>query len=578
MTPGGEVVSRMAHNHEAAGAIPAPATFWLPLPGFVRVRLVCDTLEEMNTLPCPRPLVVVIIDGWGWRTDEVGNAVAAARTPTMDRLLRHFPSAAITASGLEVGLPPGVAGNSEVGHRNIGAGRVEYQLMTSIDRAIESGAFFNNHVLTSAITHVQARRSALHLMGLLSRGNVHASLNHLLALLNFISRYGGVRERVFVHVFTDGRDSPPRSARRYLQELEDAIGKYGVGRIASVTGRFYAMDRNANWERTTAAYRMLTGGKRGPGAPTPERALTQAYAHNLHDELVPPTALTRGGAPIATIRAGDAVVFFNFRSDRARQLTAAFTNPEAVPFATRELADLYFVTFADYDPRLAARAAFAGETASHPLARAIADAQLRQLHIAETEKYAHITYFLNVGHEEPFAGEKHVLIRSASAMTFTQQPAMASHEITREVLTALTQDQYEVYFINYANPDMVGHTGNFAATVEACEVVDNCVGQLLTAVLAKDGALVVTSDHGKAEQVSATSRAEEQPAHTTNPVPFHLARRQLEATTPKSATTTTALLTAPVGVLADVAPTILDILHVPKPEQMTGVSLLGSLR
>ncbi|PIT97734.1 MAG: 2,3-bisphosphoglycerate-independent phosphoglycerate mutase [Candidatus Andersenbacteria bacterium CG10_big_fil_rev_8_21_14_0_10_54_11] len=531
----------------------------------------------MNTLPRPHPLVVVILDGWGVRLDPDGNAIAAAQTPTMDRLLRHFPAAVLGAAGLDVGLPAGVAGNSEVGHRNIGAGRVEYQLMTAITQAITDGSFFHNHVLTRAITSAQAYRGAIHLMGLISHGNVHSSLQHLFALLQLLAQYPPVRDRIYIHLFTDGRDSPPRSALQYVDEVQDAIGRYGAGTIASVCGRAYAMDRNENWDRTAAAYAVLTGGERGPGAPSAQHAIERAYAAGLTDEMIPPTVITRGGAPVAIIGEGDAVIFFNFRADRARQLTAAFTNPESVPFTAAALPRLYFVTFADYDPRLAARAAFASEQIAAPLARIIADAGLTQLHIAETEKYAHVTYFLNVGHEQPFPGERHQLIRSAAPESFAANPSMAAEEITREALTAMQREFYDVYFINFANPDMVGHTGDFTATMAAVAAVDQCLGQLFDAVVPTGGALLVTADHGKAEQILVAGSAK-QTAHTTSPVPFYYARRELEQPTGKSDTQAAVILTAPVGVLADAAPTILDILRIQKPTEMTGVSLLGSLR
>ncbi len=531
----------------------------------------------MNTLPRPKPLLIIILDGWGLSSDTAGNAIAAADTPVMDGLARHFPTTAIAAAGLEVGLPQGQPGNSETGHRNIGAGQVQYQILAAINKAIADNSFYNNPVLVGAIAHAKKNNSSLHLMGLLSRGGIHSYFDHLVSLLKMAAQHN-FKERVYVHVFTDGRDAPQQSALGYVENLEEAMGKYGTGTIASVTGRFYAMDRNKNWGRTRAVYSMLTGGRRGAGSSSAKHAIERAYQTNVYDERVPPTIITRGGAPLATVDDDDAVIFFNFRPDRARQLTSAFTDPGQVPFPTIQIRNLYFATLTRYGPDLAAKAAYEEQKATFPLARVIAENGLKQVHIAETEKYAHVTYYLNVGHEQAFKNEKRILIRSSNIRDFARQPEMEAEKITLSVLGEINKSSFDVYFINYANPDMVGHTGDYKATVKACQFVDSKVGQLCQAILSKGGALVVTADHGNAEQVVVEATGQRRPEHTANPVPFHYARSELKRTAPKSDAEVNRIFSRPVGVLADVAPTTLDILRLQKPSSMTGVSLLDSLR
>jgi len=531
----------------------------------------------MNTLPRPRPLVVVILDGWGISFVEKGNAIAQADTPTMDLFAHNFPTAALEASGMGVGLPWGEVGNSETGHRNIGAGNVQYQVLPLIGQQIEDGQFFKNEVLTAAVEHAQNNTSSLHIMGLCSPGGVHSHFNHLFALLELAARKG-LKERVYIHMFTDGRDSLPQSALQHLQYVEDGIKKAGVGEIASVTGRFYAMDRNQNWVRTQAAYDMLTGRTHVSGAPTARQAIEQSYSQQVFDEMIPPTPITRGGEPVATIKDNDAVLFFNFRPDRARQLTRAFRQPDFSGFPVQTWNNLYFATLAQHDPLLDVPAAYFEDKAEYPLARVISEGKLQQLHVAETEKYAHITYYLNVGNEEPYPGELRLLIKSSSISNFAEQPHMAAQDITDYVLKQLEENRYDIYFLNYANADMVGHTGNFEATVKACAFVDACLKRLWTAVQASGGALVVTADHGNAEEKLNAQTQEIQTDHTSNPVPFHYVHPQLARTVPKSDEEVLRILSQPIGVLADVAPTLLEILQLEKPAPMTGVSLLNSLQ
>lgn len=525
----------------------------------------------------PTPLMIVILDGWGISFVQEGNAILQAPTPNMDTFLRYYPSASVQASGIEVGLPWGEVGNSETGHRNVGAGNVQYQTLPYVDNAIAKGDFYTNEALLGAVKHVQKNGSSLHIMGLVSPGGVHAHINHLFALLDLCKRQSLI-DRVYIHMFTDGRDTPPKSALTYLKSLQKAIGKFGVGIIASVTGRFYAMDRNKNWERTQTTYDMLVGGERKAGAPTAEQAITQAYASGTTDEMILPTSMTRGGGPIATVQDNDAIIFFNYRPDRARQITQAFVQPDTVGFETKKFSNLYFATMSQYDPNIPAPYAFREDPAEYPLARVISDVGLKQFHIAETEKYAHVTYYINVGHEEPFPGEEHQMIPSSDIISFADDPHMQAESITNQILEHLATTPADVYFINYANADMVGHTGNFEAAKEACGFVDACLGRLAEAVFKTGGALLITADHGNAEEMLHPETGEPEKDHTSNPVPLHFVHAGLRRTTMKSDQEVVNILSYPIGVLADIAPTALEILEIQKPPTMTGVSLLSSLQ
>ncbi len=525
----------------------------------------------------PKPLVVIILDGWGISLMRKGNAIFAANTPTMDTYARTYPTAAISASGIEVGLPWGEVGNSETGHRNIGAGQVQYQVLPKIDKAIADRSFFTNPAFLNAVAHVTEYNSNLHLLGLASPGGVHAHINHLIALLEFAASQN-MHERVYIHLITDGRDTPPQGAAGYLKAIEDAIGKYGVGKIASVTGRFYAMDRNKNWDRTQAAYEMLTGGPRKSGAPSATSAVAQSYQKQVFDERVVPTVITRGGEPTAVIKDNDAVIFFNYRPDRARQLTEALVQPETVGFPAKKINNLYFASMTQYDPAIPTPFAFLEDVAEFPLARVLSDAGLKQLHIAETEKYAHVTYYLNVGNETPYPGQENVLIPSSNVSSFADEPHMQAGLIADRVVEEIAKGAHDVYFINFANADMVGHTGDFDATIEACSFVDTCITKIHNAVFAAGGTLMVTADHGNAEEKISPSTGQVETDHTTNPVPLHIVSARLQRSTPKSDQEMVSILTTPIGVLADIAPTILDVLKIEKPPSMTGVSLIASLR
>ncbi len=523
-----------------------------------------------------RPLVVIILDGWGISFVKEGNAIMAAQTPYMNGYARYFPSAALKAASIEVGLPWGEVGNSETGHRNIGAGQVQYQALPMIDKAIGDGSFYTNPAFLQAIEHANKNNSNLHIMGMASAGGVHAHVGHIQALIELCRRQNF--SRVFIHVFTDGRDTAPKVAESSINLIQQSIDGLGVGAIATVTGRFYAMDRNNNWDRTQATYNVLTNGPRASGAPSAKKAIDVAYASGLDDEHILPTAITRGGEPIGFIQSNDAIIFTNFRPDRARQITRVFIKPETAGFPIQPLTNLFFVSMTHYDNDLPTVVAFQEEHPQFPLARVISDAGLKQLHIAETEKYAHITYYLNAGYEDVFPGEERFLVESSSVQDFAEKPEMGAREITAHTKAALEKGIHDVYFLNFANPDMVGHSGSFEATVTACSIVDECIGIIHKATMAAGGALIVTADHGNAEDLRNPLTQEREKDHSSNAVPFHFVYPTYQRKTPKSDQEIMSIFSTPVGVLADIAPTVLEVLGLPKPAEMTGVSLMQSLK
>jgi 2,3-bisphosphoglycerate-independent phosphoglycerate mutase len=472
-----------------------------------------------------------------------------------------YPTTRIDGSGLSVGLPAGQMGNSEVGHLNIGAGRVIYQELTRISKSIDDGDFFTNPVLAAAIAKVREAGGRLHLMGLLSDGGVHSHNTHLYALVELARRQG--LGDVFIHAFTDGRDTPPQSAVSYLDELETRLRQIGLGQVATVTGRYYAMDRDNRWERVEQAWRALVLGE-GTAAADSAAAITTAYAAGENDEFVKPRVICRNGAPVGTIRDGDGVIFFNFRADRAREITRSFTQPDFAGFAQPVAPKLSaFVCMTEYDETFGLPVAFAPE--SHPdlLGSVVANAGLRQLRIAETEKYAHVTFFFNGGEETPFPGEDRVLIPSPKDVaTYDLKPQMSAPEVTDEAVRRIAGGEYALVVLNYANPDMVGHTGVLAAAVKAMETVDTCVDRVVNAVLAAGGAALITADHGNCEQMDDGSGTPHT-AHTANLVPLILVDPNRR----------TARLRE--GILADIAPTILQLLGLPQPAAMTGRSLLA---
>jgi 2,3-bisphosphoglycerate-independent phosphoglycerate mutase len=505
-----------------------------------------------------RPFVLAVIDGWGQSSDAFGNAIAAASTPAMDRLMSTWPWTAVAASGLAVGLPEGQQGNSEVGHLTIGAGRILYQPLTRINGAIADGSFFENAALCAAVDSALERGTSLHCLGLVSPGGVHSDQAHAVALAELARRRG--LDRVFFHAFTDGRDEPPASAAGFLARFVADLDAAGCGRVVSVTGRYYAMDRDTRWDRTQRAYEQLVGDGEGT-APDPVGYIEAQYARGVTDEFLPPVSIVPGEGSRVRIEDGDSVTFFNFRPDRARQLSHALVDPDFAGFQRSRVAgDLHFVTFTEYTRDLPADVAFPRQDVRHTLAEEVCAAGLHQFHVAETEKYAHVTYFINGGREEPFSGEERLLVPSPKVATYDATPAMSAEAITAAVVEHVERGADALIVLNFANPDMVGHTGDFDATVAAVEVVDGCIDRIERAVIAAGGGLLVTADHGNAEMKIDARDNSPLTAHTTSPVPVILC-----------GTDATELRVG--GGLEDVAPTVLAAMGVPIPEAMTGRSL-----
>jgi 2,3-bisphosphoglycerate-independent phosphoglycerate mutase len=503
-----------------------------------------------------KPVMLMILDGWGIAPPGPGNAADLARTPHLDSYFARFPHNRLQASGEAVGLPEGQMGNSEVGHMTIGSGRIIYQSLTRITRAIKDGSFFANPVLREAMDRARDTGRSLHFMGLLSDGGVHSHMEHLFGLLEMAKREG-VKD-VYVHAFLDGRDTPPKSAGPYLEALEAACRRIGVGRIADVSGRYYAMDRDKRWDRIRKAYDAMTG-RDALSAPSASEGLKRAYAAGQTDEFVVP--YTIAGVPGA-VRAGDSLICFNFRPDRAREITSAFAEPSFKEFETDPGArPVHVVAMTQYEASLPVPVAFAPEDIRDTLGEVVSRAGLHQLHIAETEKYAHVTFFFNGGREEPYAGEDRILVPSPKVATYDLQPEMSAYTVTEKLEEALRRDLYDLIILNFANPDMVGHTGVLAAAIAAMEAVDTCAGRLVGAVLAKGGAVCITADHGNLEEMIDPATGGPMTAHTTNPVPILVAGAD-EGVSVRS------------GGLSDIAPTLLDLMGLPEPDAMTGRTLL----
>ncbi len=511
----------------------------------------------------PRPVLLAILDGWGEREESEGNAIRLAQTPNIDAWRASRPWSLLHAAERDVGLPPGQMGNSEVGHLNLGAGFVVIQSITFIDSQIDDGSFFENEAFIAAVEHVRARGSRLHIIGLLGSGGVHAHIRHEKALLELARRAG--LQQVFVHAFTDGRDTMPQSALGYLQDLEGAMAELGVGRVASVAGRYYAMDRDRRWERTRRAYEAMVDGV-GATAATAEAVIRHAYATGVTDEFIEPTVILDDGRPLATIGEGDSVICFNFRADRARQITQAFVLPEFSGFARAALQDLLYVAMREYEKGLPVSVAFDIRDIEVPVAQVISDAGLRQLHVAETEKYAHVTFFFNGGREREYPGEDRLLVPSPrDVATYDLKPEMSALAIRDGILQALAEDTYDFIIVNFANADMVGHTGVLPATIAAVETVDACLGVIVPAVLERGGVALITADHGNAEQLIDPLTGGPHTAHTTNPVPCLLIA---DAASGFDGVRLRA------GRLADVAPTLLELLGLTPASAMTGRSLI----
>ncbi len=503
--------------------------------------------------------MLMILDGFGENKNENGNAVKLANTPNLDKLMKNNPTTDIYTSGLNVGLPDGQMGNSEVGHTNIGAGRIVYQELTRITKSIEDGDFFSIPEFIEAINHCKKNNTKLHIMGLLSDGGVHSHIRHLYALLELAKRKGF--EDVYVHCFLDGRDTPPASAENYIMQLEEKMKEKEIGKIASISGRFYAMDRDKRWERIKKTYDALVLGE-GQKANTAISAIESSYQKEVFDEFVEPTLICNGDTPIATIGEKDAVIFYNFRPDRAREITRTLVDKDFKEFETKNL-DLYFICFTQYDETMPnVKIAFKPTTLKNTFGEYVSNLGYTQLRIAETEKYAHVTFFFNGGEEKQYKGEDRILVPSPKVETYDLKPEMSAYEVTEKVLEAIKSEKYNCIILNYANPDMVGHTGSLEAAIKAIETIDECVGKVVEEVKEKQGVLLITADHGNAEQMIDYKTGEPHTAHTTNPVPLILVG--MEDVELKS------------GKLADLAPTMLDIMGLEKPQEMTGESLIVS--
>ena len=506
-----------------------------------------------------KPTVLLILDGYGERKEKDGNAIALANTPVMDKLKKEFPYVEGQASGLFVGLPDGQMGNSEVGHMNMGAGRIVYQELTRITKAIEDGDFFENKALKEAVEHCKKENSALHFMGLVSSGGVHSHIGHIYGLLELAKRAG--LKKVYLHAFLDGRDTPPDSGKSFLMDVEKKMRELGVGEIATISGRYYAMDRDKNYDRVEKAYRAMVDGM-GEKASSVEEAIDASYAKKVYDEFVLPTVIEKDGA-VHTVSDGDAMIFFNFRPDRAREICHAFCDDEFNFFNRGPRKKVFFVCFTDYDPTIPnKRVAFEKEEIHNTLGEVVSNLGKNQLRIAETEKYAHVTFFFNGGKEEPYKNEDRILVPSPKEVpTYDLKPEMSCYTVTEKLTEAIRSGKYDLVVANFANPDMVGHTGVLSAAIKAIEVVDECMGKVVDAVESMHGNLFILADHGNADIMIDEKTGEPYTAHTTNPVPFILVSEEKHKLREG-------------GCLADVAPTLLELMGIPQPKEMTGKSLL----
>lgn len=542
-------------------------------------------------------VLLVVLDGWGIAAQGAGNPLSQANIPNMRKFMSAYPHTQLSASGTSVGLPAGEVGNTETGHLNLGAGRIVYQDLQRINMSVADGVFFDNPVLIGAIDHARANNSNLHLMGLIGAGGVHSNIEHLFALIELAHKHQF--NRVFLHLFTDGRDSPPTAAKTYISRVREVIGRNGIGQIASIMGRYWAMDRDMRWDRTGKAYFALTKGE-GHLFKTPEEAIDTSYSEGKTDEFIEPSLMTdSSGRPITTIKANDSVIFFNFRIDRPRQLTRAFTFPDftkanlpvgfdpyLVKYQKTHLAvatpvtepfergprieNLYFATMTQYEKSIVeagAKVAFPPETVKLPLGAVISDVGMNQLRVSESEKERFVTFYFNGQQEAAFDGEERLIIPSPKVATYDLKPEMSAREITENVLAKLKNiGRYQFVLINYANPDMVGHTGNIGAAVKACEIVDECLGKLNDFIMAYGGVMLITADHGNVEEMIDSTSGAIETEHSGNPVPFAVVSQK---TVGNSVTLTS-------GILADIAPTILKILGIPIPSVMTGKNLVDS--
>jgi 2,3-bisphosphoglycerate-independent phosphoglycerate mutase len=531
---------------------------------------------EPQTLPGgrPRPAVLLVLDGFGVAPDSEGNAITRAKKPTFDMLTSRYPVMTLKASSEEVGLSWGEMGNSEVGHLAIGAGRVYYQTLPRINRAVTDGSFAENPAFLKAVEAAGKSGGTLHLIGLMSSGKVHSFDDHAFALLRMCKKLK--LKKVAVHAVLDGRDTLYNSGIDFIHALEAQMKELGVGELASLSGRYYAMDRDNRWERVEKAYKAIALGESDVTAEDPFAAIEESYSREVYDEEFVPTVMVKRGKPVATVQPGDAVIFFNFRPDRSRELTKAFVLPSFEKFEREYIKDLTFVTMTEYEKGLPVEVAYPPVVIENTLAEVLSKAGLVQLHIAETEKYAHVTFFMNGTREEPFQNEDRALIPSPHVASYDTVPAMSVYEVTEKIEEEIERGNYDAYIANFANADMVGHTGNLDATISAIEAIDACVGRLVDAVLKHDGILCITADHGNAEEVLNLQTHGMDKEHSTNPVPFYIIGKQFEGKSSIAGDVPNGDLSLmpPVGMLADVAPTFLALLGIPQPPDMTGTPLL----
>ncbi len=522
-----------------------------------------------------KPVMLIILDGWGVAPHSEGNGVSLAKTSNINKYIESYPAMTLLASGEAVGLSWGEMGNSEVGHLNLGVGKIFYQNLPRIDKDIDGGGFFENAAFLEAFDHVKKHNSKLHLVGLVSEGKVHAMNSHCYALLDLAKR-NKVKD-VFVHAFLDGRDSPYNSGKGFIEDLQKEIKKIGVGKIASLHGRYYAMDRDNRWDRVEKTWKVLTDGESEEYYKDPVKAIEKSYEEKVYDEEFIPVVIGKEGSPRAVVGDNDAVIFFNYRADRARQLTHTFLDEEFDKFDRgKKIDNLLFVTMTQYEEGLPVKVAYQKETIKTSLPRVLSEKGFRQLHIAETEKYAHVTFFFSGGTEDAFEGEDRIVVPSPKVASYSEQPLMSARSVTDKLIQELNREKHDFVVVNFANPDMVGHTGEIKETVTAIEYIDQCVGEVVELLLSKGGKAVITADHGNAEELLNLQTGERDKEHSTNPVPCIVIDRELEGKNILNNTESGVDLSLlqPVGVLSDIAPTILKLMGIEPPDEMSGRPLV----